>query len=98
MIEFQALLPAVRLVAGLTFRAQCAFMEIIFFMAARALGFSIAEFCAGFVAALTRQRRMFALQRKAGELMTKSVDRNSDNVGIAAEVIGMAGITRFDAG
>lgn len=41
---------------------------------------------------------MFALERKTCPFVTEGIDSDSDYVGVAAEVIGVAGIAMFDAG
>lgn len=41
---------------------------------------------------------MFALERKTRPLVTEGINGDADYVGVAAEVIGVAGVAMFDAG
>ena len=98
VVELFALLPALRGMAGFAFGTQGFFMEVICFVTAHALRFSIAEFLTLFMTAGAGEGRVFAFQWKACPLVAEGIDRHCNNVGIAAQVIGMASVTRLDAG
>mgnify|MGYP006197285103 CR=1 FL=1 len=98
VVKLFARLPALGGVTGFALRTQRFFMEIIFFVAVHALGFGIAKFLALFVTAIAGERRVFALQGKARPLVAEGIDRHSDDVRIAPQVIGVASVTGFDAG
>lgn len=73
-------------------------MEVIFLVTGCALRLRIAEFFALLVTIGTRQGGVSALQRKTRPFMTERVDGDAHYVRIAAEVIGVTGVTGFDAG
>lgn len=98
VIELQPLLPAMRGMTGAAFAPEGFFMEVIFEVAARALGLGIAKLLTFLVAAATSECRVFAFQRKACPLVAESINGHSDDVGIATQVIGVTGLTGLDTG
>lgn len=73
-------------------------MEVIFEVAAGALGLGVAKLLIFLVAAATRECRVFAFQRKACPLVTESINGHSDDVSIATQVIGVTRLTGLDTG
>lgn len=96
MVELLAFLPALRRMAGFALGAQCALVEVILLVTARALRFRIAEFFALLVTIGARQGGVSTLQGEARPFMAECIYGNAHYVCIAAEVIGVTGIAGFD--
>lgn len=98
VIKLLTFLPALRGVTGAALRAERAFVEVVLFVTAGALRLRIAKFFAVFMATVTGQGGVLAFKRKTRPLMTESINRDRNDVGVATEVVGVTGITVFDAG
>lgn len=97
VIKLLTLLPTVGRMAGSTLGAERAFMEVVLLVTAGAHRFGVTKLRAFCVAAGTGEGGVFALQREASPLVAEGVDGDRDDIGIAAQVIGMTCVTRLDA-
>lgn len=83
---------------GFALGTEGAFVEVIFLVTAGALRFRIAEFFALLVTIGARQGGVSTFQWKTRPFMAERVYGYAHYVRIAAEVVGVTSVTRFDAG
>lgn len=98
VVKLQALLPALRLMAGIALRAEGSPVKIVLFMTVDTKIAGLAILLFRFVTRGALLGQVFAFQWKPGVGVVKSIHLHVDDVGIAANVISMAGVAGLGAG
>lgn len=98
VIEFQPLLPALGLMAGVALLAERTPVEIILFVAVDALIAGLAIFLSGLMTRRTLLGFVLAFQLETGVSVIKRIDLHIDDVGVPTDVIRVTGVARLGAG